>query len=162
MAVTVSAVTRPSASAAWIRSVPTGSATADDTEAALEFYKTLFDAREERRVPGESGKLMHSELFFAGGVIHVNDDFAPQSAAPAMTALFIGCDKAAEVDALDDVAALIGAAEASASGSSYSPAGNLIGSLGSSQLASRPRRKPRKNDPTGDDFVRELLMRSRN
>jgi hypothetical protein len=59
-------------------------------------------------------------------------------------------------------AALIGAAEASASGSSYSPAGNLIGSLGSSRLASRPRRKPKKNDPTGDDFVRELLMRSRN
>ena len=26
----------------------------------------------------------------------------------------------------------------------------------------RPRRKPKKNDPTGDDFVRELLMRSRN
>jgi hypothetical protein len=59
-------------------------------------------------------------------------------------------------------AALIGAAEASASGSSYSPAGNLIGSLGSSRLASRPRRKPKTNDPTGDDFVRELLMRSRN
>ena len=58
-------------------------------------------------------------------------------------------------------AALIGAAEASASGSSHSPAGNLIGSLGSSRLASRPRRKPKKNDPTGDDFVRELLMRSR-
>jgi hypothetical protein len=59
-------------------------------------------------------------------------------------------------------AALIGAAEASATGSSYSPAGNLIGSLGSSRQASRPRRKPRRNDPTGDDFVRELLMRSRN
>ena len=67
---------------------------------AIDFYKTLFGAREERRVPGESGKLMHSELFFAGGVIHVNDDFAPQSSAPAMSALFIGCDKAAEVDAL--------------------------------------------------------------
>jgi hypothetical protein len=59
-------------------------------------------------------------------------------------------------------AALIGAAEASATGSSYSPAGNLIGSLGSSRQPTRPRRKPKKNDPTGDDFVRELLMRSRN
>ena len=66
---------------------------------AIEFYKALFGAREERRVPGESGKIMHSELFFAGGVVHVNDDFGPSS-APAMTALFLGLDKAAEVDAL--------------------------------------------------------------
>ena len=42
---------------------------------AIDFYKTLFGAREERRVPGEGGKLMHSELF-------------------------LGVDKAAEVDAL--------------------------------------------------------------
>jgi hypothetical protein len=58
-------------------------------------------------------------------------------------------------------AGMIGAAEASATGSSYSPAGNLIGSLGSGRQTRRPR-KPKKNDPTGDDFVRELLMRSRN
>jgi hypothetical protein len=58
-------------------------------------------------------------------------------------------------------AALIGAAEASATGSSYSPAGNLVGSLGSARQTRRPR-KPKKSDPTGDDFVRELLMRSRN
>jgi PhnB protein len=66
---------------------------------AIDFYKALFGAREERRVPGEGGKLMHSELFFAGGVVHVNDDFGP-STAPAMVALFIGLDKAAEVDAV--------------------------------------------------------------
>jgi type IV secretion system protein TrbL len=59
-------------------------------------------------------------------------------------------------------AATIGAAEASLSGSSYSPAGHLIGSLGSSRQGSRRPRKPKKNDPTGDDAVRELLMRSRN
>ena len=58
-------------------------------------------------------------------------------------------------------AALIGAAEASATGSSYSPSGNLIGSLGGARQTRRPH-KPKKNDPTGDDFVRELLMRSRN
>lgn len=59
-------------------------------------------------------------------------------------------------------AAGIGAAEASMSGSSYSPMGNLVGSLGSSRGASRQPKKPKKNDPSGDDFVRELLLHARN
>lgn len=59
-------------------------------------------------------------------------------------------------------AALIGAAEASATGSSYSPAGNLIGSLGAARRQPRPPRRPKRSDPTGDEFVRELLTRSRN
>ena len=58
-------------------------------------------------------------------------------------------------------AAVIGAAEASMSGSSYSPLGNLVGSLGSARGMSRRPPKPKKNDPSGDDFVRELLLRSR-
>ena len=58
-------------------------------------------------------------------------------------------------------AALLGAAESSVSGSSYSPLGSMVGSLGASRAPRRPR-KPKKNDPTGDDAVRELLMRSRN
>ncbi len=57
-------------------------------------------------------------------------------------------------------AALLGAAEASTSGSSYSPLGNMVGSLGASRSPRRPR-KPKKNDPTGDDAVRELLRTSR-
>jgi hypothetical protein len=57
-------------------------------------------------------------------------------------------------------AALLGAAESSISGSSYSPLGSMIGSLGASRAPRRPR-KPKKNDPTGDDAVRELLLRSR-
>ncbi len=60
-------------------------------------------------------------------------------------------------------AATIGAAEASMSGSSYSPMGNLVGSLGSaSRGANRRPRRPKKNDPTGDNAVRELLQQSRN
>jgi hypothetical protein len=60
-------------------------------------------------------------------------------------------------------AATIGAAEASMSGSSYSPMGNLVGSLGSaSRGANRRPRRPKKNDPTGDNAVRELLHQSRN
>jgi hypothetical protein len=57
-------------------------------------------------------------------------------------------------------AAAIGAAEASISGSSYSMLGSSISSLASARGASR--RRPKKNDPTGDDAVRDLLLRSRN
>jgi len=56
-------------------------------------------------------------------------------------------------------AALLGAAEASITGSTYSPLGNLVSSLGGG-MSRRPRR-PKKNDPTGDEAVRELLQRSR-
>ena len=59
-------------------------------------------------------------------------------------------------------AAVVGAAEASTSGSSYSPMGNLVGSLGGARGASRRPAKPKTSDPTGDDFVRERLLRSRN
>ncbi len=57
-------------------------------------------------------------------------------------------------------AATLGAAEASISGSSYSMLGSSISSLASARGASR--RRPKKNDPTGDDAVRDLLLRSRN
>jgi hypothetical protein len=57
-------------------------------------------------------------------------------------------------------AAVLGATEASITGSSYSPLGNLVSSL-SGSISRRPRR-PKNNDPTGDQAVRELLQRSRN
>ena len=59
-------------------------------------------------------------------------------------------------------AATIGAAESSVTGSIYSPMGNLVGSMGGARGLARRPRKPKKNDPTGDDAVRELLLRSRN
>lgn len=60
-------------------------------------------------------------------------------------------------------AATLGAAEASITGSSYSPLGNLVGSMGGSRNAPRRPRRPKKNDPTGDAAVRELLLQhSRN
>ncbi len=58
-------------------------------------------------------------------------------------------------------AATVGAAEASASGSSYSPMGNLLGSLASQRSASRRPGKPKKDDPTGDQAVREILEKQR-
>src|SRR6266545_3223573 len=57
-------------------------------------------------------------------------------------------------------AAMLGIAEASITGSTYSPLGNLVSSLGG-RVSRRPRR-PKKNDPSGDEAVRELLQRSRN
>jgi hypothetical protein len=59
-------------------------------------------------------------------------------------------------------AAALGATEASTSGSSYSPMGNLVGSLASQRYANLRPRRPRKDDLTGDQAVRELLERSRN
>ncbi len=56
-------------------------------------------------------------------------------------------------------AATVGAAEASSTGSSYSPLGNLLGSLASQRGASRRPSRPRKDDPTGDQAVRELLQK---
>jgi hypothetical protein len=59
-------------------------------------------------------------------------------------------------------AAALGATEASTSGSSYSPMGNLVGSIASQRYAYRRPRGPRNDDLTGDQAVRELLERSRN
>jgi hypothetical protein len=59
-------------------------------------------------------------------------------------------------------AAALGATEASTSGSSYSPMGNLVGSLASQRYAYLRPRRPRDDDLTGDQAVRELLERSRN
>ena len=60
-------------------------------------------------------------------------------------------------------AATLGAAESSISGSSYSPLGNLVGSVGGGRQNTRRSRKPKKDDPTGDAAVRELLLQhSRN
>jgi hypothetical protein len=71
-----------------------------------------------------------------------------------------GVGGAAAAVAGGGAAATIGAAEASISGSSYSMLGSSISSLASARGASR--RRPKKNDPTGDDAVRDLLLRSRN
>ncbi len=49
-------------------------------------------------------------------------------------------------------AATVGAAESATSGGSYSPMGNLLGSLASQRPASRKPPKPKKDDPTGDCF----------
>jgi len=59
-------------------------------------------------------------------------------------------------------AGALGAAEASVSGSTYSPLGNVLGSLASQRPARRSPSKPQKGDLTGDEAVREMLHRHRN
>ena len=78
---------------------------------AAEFYKTLFDAKEGVRMPAEDGKrLMHCEMHFAGNAIYFADNMMDAKGPPAMVSVFIGFDKAADVDALVAKAKTMGAA----------------------------------------------------
>jgi uncharacterized glyoxalase superfamily protein PhnB len=78
---------------------------------AAAFYTALFGAREGRRVVGQDGKrLMHCELEFAGGVLFLADEFRDGAAAkPALSAVFVGMSKPADVDALAAKAKSLGA-----------------------------------------------------
>jgi hypothetical protein len=58
-------------------------------------------------------------------------------------------------------AAALGAAEASTSGSSYTPLSSTLSSLAHQRQARRAPSKPKKDDPTGDAAVRDLLTRLR-
>ncbi len=77
---------------------------------AVDFYKTLFNAAEERRMPAEDGKrLMHCQLHFAGGAVYLSDDFRAQGGAPAFSSVHVALEKAAEVDAVAGKAKAAGA-----------------------------------------------------
>ena len=69
---------------------------------AADFYTKLFHADPGTRMPAEDGKrLMHCELKFASGTLYLSDEFRERpQAAPAMTSVFVGLNKPAEVDAL--------------------------------------------------------------
>jgi PhnB protein len=78
---------------------------------AAAFYIKLFSAEQGTRLPAEDGKrLMHCALQFAGSTLYLSDDFRerPQT-APAMSAVFVGLNKAPEVDALVAKAKSMGA-----------------------------------------------------
>ncbi len=79
------------------------------TEAAT-FYQTLFGATEGVRMPAEDGKrLMHCELNFAGNAIYLADNMMGATGTPALMSVFVGFDKAAQVDALIAKAKTMGA-----------------------------------------------------
>jgi PhnB protein len=77
--------------------------TLSDANAAIAFYKQVFGAVEKARMPSEDGKkIMHAELEFANGRLFLSDDFqnSPKGPARARTSVFVGYDKATDVDAI--------------------------------------------------------------
>lgn len=77
--------------------------TLSDANAAIQFYKQVFGAVEKARMPSEDGKkIMHAQLEFAGGQLFLSDDFtnSPKGPARVRTSVFVGYDKAADVDAI--------------------------------------------------------------
>ena len=77
---------------------------------AATFYQKLFDAEEKVRMPAQDGKrLMHCELHFAGNAIYLSDNMMGATGKPALMSVFVGFDKAAQVDALFAKAKAMGA-----------------------------------------------------
>jgi PhnB protein len=76
--------------------------TISDANAAIEFYKKVFSAAEKARMPTEDGKrIMHAELEITGARLFLSDELMDRGkgSARAKSAVFIGYDKAADVDA---------------------------------------------------------------
>ncbi|HXC56946.1 MAG TPA: glyoxalase/bleomycin resistance/extradiol dioxygenase family protein [Rhizomicrobium sp.] len=76
---------------------------------AATFYMMLFGATEGTRMPAEDNKrLLHCALHFAGATLYLSDDFHGRT-TPAMSAVFVGLDTPAQVDALIENAKRLGA-----------------------------------------------------
>lgn len=68
---------------------------------AAAFYTSLFGAEETMRMPAEDKKrLMHCALKFSGNFLYLSDDFQDSGGKPALASVFVGLDKAPQVDAL--------------------------------------------------------------
>jgi len=77
--------------------------TLTDANAAIEFYKRVFGAVEKARMPAEDGKrIMHAELEFAGQRLFLSDNLSGEPVAKGrpIASVFVGYDKAADVDAV--------------------------------------------------------------
>jgi PhnB protein len=76
--------------------------TLSDANAGIEFYKRVFGATEKARMPAEDGKrILHAELEFAGQRLFLSDNMRgdPLPKGRPIAAVFVGYDKAADVDA---------------------------------------------------------------
>ena len=56
--------------------------TCRDCSRAIDFYKSVFDAKENMRSPGPGGKIMHAELQIGDSKIMLNDEFPGMATAP--------------------------------------------------------------------------------
>jgi PhnB protein len=79
---------------------------------AIEFYKTVFGAKERMRMPGPDGRIMHAELQIGDSIIMLSDENpkmganSPQSVGGASTGLNV---YVADVDAVVAKAVELGA-----------------------------------------------------
>lgn len=78
---------------------------------ASTFYMQLFGATEGTRMPSQDGKrVLHCALHFAGATLYLSDDFQGAPRTPAMSAVYVGLENAAQVDALIENAKRLGCA----------------------------------------------------
>ena len=72
-----------------VRAIPEGyhslsaALTCRNAATAIEYYKSVFGAREILRMPGSDGKIMHAELKIGDSIIFINDEFPGVASAPA-------------------------------------------------------------------------------
>ena len=57
---------------------------------AIDFYVRAFGAKEQSRMPGPDGKLMHAALEINGGAIFLSDDLAAANGEPGESPKAIG------------------------------------------------------------------------
>lgn len=57
-----------------------------DCARAIEFYRTVFGARELARMPGPDGRLMHAEIEIGDTIVMLGEE-APEQGAPSPQAL---------------------------------------------------------------------------
>lgn len=79
---------------------------------AIEFYKQVFGAQEQMRMPGPGGKIMHCELKIGDSMLFLSDEFpemgavAPESSGGRSSYLFLYVE---DVDAVFNRAVTVGA-----------------------------------------------------
>jgi PhnB protein len=85
--------------------------TVKDAPKAIDFYVKALGAKENARVPGEGGRILHADLVINGGSVYVMDEFpehasegcgavhAPSPEKPAPVSTVINYGAPSEVDA---------------------------------------------------------------
>jgi len=79
---------KPKAAKARVSAVPKGFTAVtphlvlDDCAGAIEFYKKAFGAKEDLRMPGPGGKIVHAEITIDGGKVMLNDEMPPMPGVP--------------------------------------------------------------------------------
>jgi PhnB protein len=72
-----------------VRAIPEGyhsispSLTCKNAASAIEFYKTVFGAKEIMRMPGPGGMIMHAEIRIGDSVVFINDEIPGMAVAPS-------------------------------------------------------------------------------